>query len=83
MVMPPAAERLRPGRQGQQIVLGVEQLIEEPAQGLGAGAPPKVIWLVIGNTSTDDILQLLLRHSTAIGSFLHEEATSLLTLRKC
>lgn len=47
------------------------------------GAPPKVIWLVIGNTSTGDILQLLLRHSTAIESFLHEEATSLLTLRKC
>ena len=41
-----------------------------------------VIWLVIGNTTTGDILQLLLRHSTAIGSFLHEEATSLLTLRK-
>ena len=47
------------------------------------GAPPKVIWLVIGNTTTGGILQLLLRHSTAIGSFLHEEATSLLTLRKC
>ena len=47
------------------------------------GAPPKVIWLVIGNTSTDAILQLLLRHSAAIGSFLHEEGTSLLTLHKC
>lgn len=47
------------------------------------GAPPKVIWLVIGNTTTGDILQLLLRHSAAIGSFLHEEGTSLLTLHKC
>jgi hypothetical protein len=34
---PPASERLRPGRQGQQVLLGVEELIEEPAQGLGAG----------------------------------------------
>ncbi len=46
------------------------------------GAPPKVTWLVIGNTTTTAILQLLLNHSTALGSFLHEKSTSLLTLRK-
>jgi predicted nuclease of predicted toxin-antitoxin system len=46
------------------------------------GAPPKVIWLVIGNTSTSEILQLLLHHSTGIERFLHEAGTSLLTLRR-
>jgi predicted nuclease of predicted toxin-antitoxin system len=46
------------------------------------GAPPKVIWLVIGNTSTSAILELLLRHTKAIQSFLQESGTSLLILRK-
>lgn len=38
--------------------------------------------LVIGNTSTSEILQLLLHHSTGIETFLHEAGTSLLTLRR-
>lgn len=46
------------------------------------GAPPKVIWLVIGNTSTSAILELLLRHTKAIQSFLQESDPSLLILRK-
>jgi predicted nuclease of predicted toxin-antitoxin system len=46
------------------------------------GAPPKVIWLVIGNTSTTEILAILLRHSLTIQSFLDAAGTSLLTLRK-
>ncbi|MFN6134156.1 MAG: DUF5615 family PIN-like protein [Synechococcaceae cyanobacterium] len=46
------------------------------------GAPPKVIWLVIGNTSTSAILELLLRHTKAIHSFLQESDSSLLILRK-
>ena len=46
------------------------------------GAPPKVIWLVVGNTSTAEILQILLNHTTAIEGFITEPNTSLLTLRK-
>jgi predicted nuclease of predicted toxin-antitoxin system len=46
------------------------------------GAPPKVIWLVVGNTSTAEILRILLAHATAIEAFITEPITSLLTLRK-
>ena len=46
------------------------------------GAPPKVIWLVVGNTSTAEILRILLAHTTAIEDFINEPLTSLLTLRK-
>ena len=46
------------------------------------GAPPKVIWLVVGNTSTAEILRILLAHATAIETFVTEPITSLLTLRK-
>ena len=46
------------------------------------GAPPKVIWLVVGNTSTAEILRILLAHATAIEGFITEPTTSLLTLRK-
>jgi len=46
------------------------------------GAPPKVIWLVVGNTSTAEILRILLAHVTAIETFVTEPVTSLLTLRK-
>ena len=46
------------------------------------GAPPKVIWLVVGNTSTAEILRILLAHANAIETFVTEPITSLLTLRK-
>ena len=46
------------------------------------GAPPKVIWLVIGITSTAEILQILTENSQAIEAFIAEPTTSLLTLRK-
>jgi Uncharacterized protein conserved in bacteria len=46
------------------------------------GAPPKVIWLVVGNTSTAEILRILLAHTSAIEAFVSEPDTSLLTLRK-
>lgn len=46
------------------------------------GAPPKVIWLVVGNTSTAEILQILMAQTTAIKAFISEPITSLLTLRK-
>ncbi|MFN9628868.1 MAG: DUF5615 family PIN-like protein [Cyanobacteriota bacterium] len=46
------------------------------------GAPPKVIWLVVGNTSTAEILRILQAYATAIEAFITEPITSLLTLRK-
>lgn len=46
------------------------------------GAPPKVIWLVVGNTSTAEILRILLADAKAIEKFIAEPVTSLLTLRK-
>ena len=46
------------------------------------GSPPKVIWLVVGNTSTAEILRILLSNAGAIGAFIIEPTTSLLTLRK-
>ncbi|MCX5929995.1 MAG: hypothetical protein NTY40_09750 [Synechococcus sp. LacPavin_0920_WC12_MAG_50_7] len=41
-----------------------------------------MIWLVVGNTSTAEILRILLAHTTAIEDFINEPLTSLLTLRK-
>jgi predicted nuclease of predicted toxin-antitoxin system len=42
------------------------------------GPPPKVIWIRLGNCSTDDIIRLLRSRSGDIGSFLeHEEAAFL------
>lgn len=46
------------------------------------GAPPKVIWLVVGNTSTAEILRILLDNVNAIEAFIAEPATALLALRK-
>ena len=46
------------------------------------GAPPKVIWLVVGNTSTVEVLRILMAHTTAVEAFINEPITSLLTLRK-
>jgi len=46
------------------------------------GAPPKVIWLVVGNTSAAVILRILLEQAAAIETFISEDTTSLLTLRK-
>ncbi|MBM5813460.1 MAG: hypothetical protein FJ062_01655 [Cyanobacteria bacterium M_DeepCast_100m_m1_067] len=46
------------------------------------GAPPKVIWLVVGNTSTAEILCILLANATAITAFIAEPTTALLTLRR-
>ncbi|MCP9926331.1 DUF5615 family PIN-like protein [Cyanobium sp. CH-040] len=46
------------------------------------GSPPKVVWLLVGNTSTAKILQCLLRDCSTIESFIAEPTTSLLILRK-
>jgi len=42
------------------------------------GAPPKVVWIRLGNCTTSQVADLLLRSRELIGSFLeHEEATFL------
>jgi predicted nuclease of predicted toxin-antitoxin system len=42
------------------------------------GAPPKFVWIQLGNCSTDDIAQLLRRrHADIIGFSEHDEATVL------
>jgi predicted nuclease of predicted toxin-antitoxin system len=46
------------------------------------GAPPKVVWLLVGNMSTAEIQQCLLRYFSTIESFIAEPTTSLLILRK-
>jgi predicted nuclease of predicted toxin-antitoxin system len=39
------------------------------------GPPPKVIWVRLGNCSTDDVVRLLREHRDEIEAFLqHEEA---------
>lgn len=45
------------------------------------GAPPKVLWLVVGNTSTQNISRILLTRRDVIVAFIKELNTSLLTLR--
>lgn len=42
------------------------------------GAPPKVVWLRLGNCTTDDVVALLRRHLRDVLHFVqHEEATFL------
>ena len=49
----------------------------------GAGIFGAVLnWLVVGNTSTTELLRILLTHSTAIETFITEPDTSLLTISK-
>ena len=44
------------------------------------GAPPKVIWLTVGNCSTADIEQRLRRHREEIQAFADEPQTALLVV---
>lgn len=44
------------------------------------GHPPKVVWLNIGNASTDDTLAVLLRQADAIFAFAEHVETSFLAL---
>jgi predicted nuclease of predicted toxin-antitoxin system len=46
------------------------------------GAPPKVLWLIVGNTSTHTISKILLSNRDVIAAFINEPITSLLTLHK-
>lgn len=44
------------------------------------GAPPKVVWLRIGNSTTRDVLELLERHHADIEEFGKDGERSLLAL---
>jgi predicted nuclease of predicted toxin-antitoxin system len=44
------------------------------------GAPPKVIWIRLGNCSTADIAALLRRHAHVIGEFVDRDDVVLLEL---
>jgi predicted nuclease of predicted toxin-antitoxin system len=46
------------------------------------GAQPKVIWLVIGNCNTREILQVLTENGASLFNFIIEPSTALLALRK-
>ena len=45
------------------------------------GAPPKVIWLVVGNAGTAAIGKLLLSKQPAIEAFVHDPEEAFLILR--
>lgn len=45
------------------------------------GAPPKVVWLRIGNAGTDEIARLLRERSEDIRVFVADEQASFLELR--
>ena len=44
------------------------------------GHPPKVIWLRIGNTSTDNTERVMRRHAADIASFVADPDASLMTI---
>jgi len=45
------------------------------------GAPPKVVWLQVGNAGTQAIAELLVRDKQRIRDFAEEEESALLILR--
>ena len=45
------------------------------------GFPPKVLWLKVGNCTTEAIAQLLIQHQFTIESFLKDDHASTLVLR--
>jgi predicted nuclease of predicted toxin-antitoxin system len=44
------------------------------------GAPPKVVWLRLGNCTTDAVAALLRRHETALQSFADQDEATFLAL---
>ncbi|MFO1029536.1 MAG: hypothetical protein U1F60_00520 [Planctomycetota bacterium] len=46
------------------------------------GAPPKVVWLVVGNATTSEVVAVLRAGSTAIARFVADTEASLLVLRR-
>lgn len=45
-----------------------------------SGAPPKVVWLRVGNVSTTEILSLLAAHADLIKLFLRDDAATFLVV---
>ena len=45
------------------------------------GAPPKVIWVRMGNCTTDDIEDLIRRHQQSIERFAAQDEATVLVLR--
>jgi predicted nuclease of predicted toxin-antitoxin system len=45
------------------------------------GPPPKVIWLRVGNASTEAIAELLTKEATTITAFVDDEHDAVLTIR--
>jgi predicted nuclease of predicted toxin-antitoxin system len=45
------------------------------------GPPPKVVWLRVGNASTDAIAELLTAEATTITAFVVDEHDAVLTIR--
>lgn len=46
------------------------------------GAPPKVVWLVVGNATTSEVVAVLRAGSTAIARFVADTEATLLVLRR-
>jgi len=46
------------------------------------GPPPKVVWIRLGNATTDDILDLLRRSSMAIRAFAEDSESAFLAISK-
>jgi predicted nuclease of predicted toxin-antitoxin system len=44
------------------------------------GAPPKVIWIRLGNSSTEEVANLLLRYREAVSNFAGQDEASFLGL---
>jgi len=44
------------------------------------GAPPLVVWLRIGNCTTDDVVRLLREHRADIEAFVEQEQATILAL---
>jgi predicted nuclease of predicted toxin-antitoxin system len=45
------------------------------------GAPPKVVWLQIGNTPTSKVAELLRKNASALRAFSSEPVEALISLR--
>lgn len=46
------------------------------------GAPPKVVWLVVGNATTSEVVAVLRAGSIAIARFVADTEAALLVLRR-
>lgn len=46
------------------------------------GAPPKVVWLVVGNATTSEVVTVLREASQAIARFATDAEAALLVLRR-